>query len=510
MKITQFRFISRLQWRNNPALNLRKLIPTDEPKTVQVQRDSFLQKALLMLRIAMSSSTQQISNTLAPPEFVRGMKSLDKEKFKKTVQVPTLQILNTQVDALTNCNDLKKLLIKMRGIKQFGELSSNDPRRHDMKVAILNPEICPSPETLDDGQKEQLISLGVDLSTWQSMQLDLSYKNWGHETILDAILPYTDRNLTVTSFSLIGHIVHLNLKDELLEYKDIIGQVLLDKVPPARTVINKTNTIDNTFRNFQLQVIAGEEDFITVTREYGLKFKMDFSKVYWNPRLSTEHHRLLKLFKPEDIVFDVFAGVGPFAIPAAKKPKCTVYANDLNPESFKWLNENIKLNKVREDLLTTYNLDGREFMKKIVREEMLKLLENDESMKGKIHIVMNLPLLAVEFTDVFPGLLSSDDTAEMETKKYISNFFPVVNVYCYCFHTGEDADQHIKTRLETHMAVPAPKDLALRLVRNVAPGKNMYCATFTLTKDVLYGEHSDTCEDSTSELGEPSTKKMKC
>lgn len=39
------------------------------------------------------------------------------------------------------------------------------------------------------------------------------------------------------------------------------------------------------------------------------------------------------------------AGVGPFSIPAAKKG-AFVYANDLNPCSYQWLCENIKLNKV--------------------------------------------------------------------------------------------------------------------------------------------------------------------
>jgi tRNA G37 N-methylase Trm5 len=39
------------------------------------------------------------------------------------------------------------------------------------------------------------------------------------------------------------------------------------------------------------------------------------------------------------------AGVGPFSIPAVKKG-ALVYANDLNPASYKWLCENVKLNKV--------------------------------------------------------------------------------------------------------------------------------------------------------------------
>ena len=52
------------------------------------------------------------------------------------------------------------------------------------------------------------------------------------------------------------------------------------------------------------------------------------------------------MFKQEDVVADVFAGVGPFALPAAKKG-CAVYANDLNPSSHKYLVLNIKGNKVR-------------------------------------------------------------------------------------------------------------------------------------------------------------------
>ncbi len=64
---------------------------------------------------------------------------------------------------------------------------------------------------------------------------------------------------------------------------------------------------------------------------------------------ATEHQRLVGLVKPGDVLFDVFAGIGPFAIPAAKKG-CTVLANDLNPESYRWLQYNIDLNKVTEQV----------------------------------------------------------------------------------------------------------------------------------------------------------------
>jgi tRNA (guanine37-N1)-methyltransferase len=62
--------------------------------------------------------------------------------------------------------------------------------------------------------------------------------------------------------------------------------------------------------------------------------------------LHTEHARLVDLFKSEDVVADVFAGVGPFALPAAKKG-CAVWANDLNPDSYRYLQINVDNNRVR-------------------------------------------------------------------------------------------------------------------------------------------------------------------
>lgn len=88
---------------------------------------------------------------------------------------------------------------------------------------------------------------------------------------------------------------------------------------------------------FTVYVCAGEETFVTEVSQHGLRFRLDFSTVFWNSRLENEHRRLVEAhFRPGEVVADIMAGIGPFAVPAAKAG-CTVYANDLNPESFRWL-----------------------------------------------------------------------------------------------------------------------------------------------------------------------------
>ncbi len=72
--------------------------------------------------------------------------------------------------------------------------------------------------------------------------------------MLKWILP--DEIGPVTGFSQCGHIIHLNLKDHHLPYKELIGEVFLEKIPTAKTVVNKTANIHNVYRNFEFEVDA--------------------------------------------------------------------------------------------------------------------------------------------------------------------------------------------------------------------------------------------------------------
>ena len=96
--------------------------------------------------------------------------------------------------------------------------------------------------------------------------------------------------------------------------------------------------------------MAGEPNYQVEIREQGVRFQLDFEKVYWCSRLSTERDRLLKLLKKGETLLDLFCGVGPLAIRAAKNG-LNVIANDLNPDCYKYLLKNAEINKVSDKVL---------------------------------------------------------------------------------------------------------------------------------------------------------------
>ncbi|VAH74769.1 unnamed protein product [Triticum turgidum subsp. durum] len=183
--------------------------------------------------------------------------------------------------------------------------------------------------------------------------------------VLEALLP--EGIIIPAGFETVGHIAHLNLRDEHLPYKTLIAQVIseyimvvLDKnKPKIQTVVNKIDAIQNDYRTMQLEILAGHDSLVTTVIESGLRFQVDLATVYWNSRLSTERQRLVNnIFQNSDVVCDVFSGVGPIAISAAKKVKY-VYANDLNPAAVEYLEQNIVLNKLERKIEVIPNFTSK-------------------------------------------------------------------------------------------------------------------------------------------------------
>ena len=256
-----------------------------------------------------------------------------------------------------------------------------------------------------------------------------------------------------------------------------LGEVLLDKNPAISTVVNKTDTIDSTYRFFSMECLAGLDTMVTTVKENGCLFTFDFSKVYWNSRLQSEHTRVINLLKPQQLVVDMFAGVGPFAVPAAKKG-CLVYANDLNPTAYECLMENAKKNRVERNL-EIFNKDGHQF----VREAFLREIRETGAghlVKGS-HIIMNLPATAMEFLGSLKGVLEPLPLSQREDT-------PLPMIHCYAFSKSEDPKTDVLKQAQCHLGTRLLLDTChVTHVRDVSPNKNMMRISLQLPYEVAYG-----------------------
>jgi tRNA (guanine37-N1)-methyltransferase len=161
-----------------------------------------------------------------------------------------------------------------------------------------------------------------------------------------ADVPEEIRERLPVSFDVIGDVAIIKLEDELLPFARTIGQAMKTTFPRLRSVALDRG-VKGELRVRDLEVIAGQARTETVHTEYGLRLLVDPAKVYFNPRLGGERHRITSLVRDGEVVVDMFAGVGPFSIMIAKyaRPEAVV-AIDLNHDAVEYLKRNIVLNKV--------------------------------------------------------------------------------------------------------------------------------------------------------------------
>jgi tRNA wybutosine-synthesizing protein 2 len=149
-------------------------------------------------------------------------------------------------------------------------------------------------------------------------------------------------------FQRIGHIVILNLRPQVRDFSTNLAKIILNNYPYVKTVCI-TRGVSGELREPKVKWLAGERKTETIHRENQCLFKLDVTKVMFSKGNLSERGRLPNMVRTEEVVADLFAGIGYFSIPIAKlaKPK-KVYAIEKNPVSFKYLNENLRLNRVQD------------------------------------------------------------------------------------------------------------------------------------------------------------------
>ncbi len=220
-------------------------------------------------------------------------------------------------------------------------------------------------------------------------------------------------------------------KGKLNKSFDIIGDIAIvkfdgklkknDKINAAETILTKNRNVKRIFE--KIGMINGEERLpklrqligkgsVTLYKENGFSFYVDVKKVFFSPRMSNERLRVINQVRNEENVLDMFCGVGPFTIPAAKKCK-GVTAIDINEKAIELLEKNIKLNRIQN--INFYCGDSRKIVNKL-----------DERFD---RIIMNFPLYAYKFLDVSAKKCKSGsiihlyafikDNESIEIKKHI-------------------------------------------------------------------------------------------
>jgi tRNA (guanine37-N1)-methyltransferase len=187
-----------------------------------------------------------------------------------------------------------------------------------------------------------------------------------------------------SAFDIIGDIVIVKIPQSLIGKKELIGETILNNVKSAKSVFIQTSAVKGDFRVRDLEFLAGADKTETEYKEHGCRFKVDVVKAYFSPRLSTERLRVAKMVRDNEVITNMFGGVGTYSILIAKQNRsCKVYSIDSNPIAAEFCRINARLNRVEDKVISIFG-DAREVI--------------DREIGGKSNrVLMPLPEKAKEF-----------------------------------------------------------------------------------------------------------------
>jgi len=210
-----------------------------------------------------------------------------------------------------------------------------------------------------------------------------------------ADVPEDLREALPSSFDIIGDVAVIKLSDELMPFAGSVGGALMAALPRLKTVAVDKG-VRGELRIREIEVVAGRASTLTTHLEHGARLEVDPALEYFNPRLSTERMRIASLVRDGEVVVDMFAGVGPFAIAIAKHARPSrVVAMDLNEDAVARMRRNIALNKVEVE---AWQGDSRELIRSAPLAD---------------RVVMNLPHSAMDFLGDALARMNAGGTAHL-------------------------------------------------------------------------------------------------
>ncbi len=188
-------------------------------------------------------------------------------------------------------------------------------------------------------------------------------------------IPDQDVEKIMKSYEKLGDIIILSIPKEHYNLRDFIGKSFYESYK-CQTVLEKGHILGEFRIPYYKKIIGG--DFVTIHKENGILYKMDLSKVMFSPGNVAERIRMANVSSSDELIVDMFSGIGYFTLPLAKYGKSKVWALEKNPDSYSFLLENINLNRV-SDRVTPLNIDCLDFSSDFEADRIvLGYFSNDE------------------------------------------------------------------------------------------------------------------------------------
>jgi tRNA wybutosine-synthesizing protein 2 len=157
-------------------------------------------------------------------------------------------------------------------------------------------------------------------------------------------------------YRIVGDVALVRFEDADYEREQAVADAL-DKIHGISVVLDDLG-VRNETRIPETRHVAGEPEMETVHRENGFEFALDPSRVMFSVGNAQERVRMRKTVDENETVFDMFAGIGYFAVPAAVGG-ASVVAAEIRETAYEYLIENAHRNGVA-DRLDARHADCRE------------------------------------------------------------------------------------------------------------------------------------------------------
>ena len=283
----------------------------------------------------------------------------------------------------------------------FEIIKSNDWVQEGIGILTTDEGLKAIPINDYAPHEDDLIWQGLPIKVFTRSSLVI--KNW--TDLIDQELLYDLGEFLPRSHEIIGDILVVKLEDEVYDYREIIANAMLERMPNVR-IVCADNGVKGEFRVRDLEPIMARDGVLstlTQVKEHGHTITIDPTKSYFSTRLSTERHgnysaakRLSSLLNRALTVCDPYAGVGPAMAGLLTEPGLVDQAliGDLNPLAVELLQQNI-------DKFLSKNKSPASVQ--ILCQDGRKWRETPEFNDTVDLLLVNLPHQAVNhFTDLFP------------------------------------------------------------------------------------------------------------